>query len=62
MEGRLWLFRKQLVIFDRLKESIARRKLKLANTPFWIKIGPCPPECYKKDLTHAIGSSFGGLL
>ncbi|MBA0881349.1 hypothetical protein Goshw_019997 [Gossypium schwendimanii] len=29
---------------------------------FWLKIGPCPPECYKKDLTHAIGSTFRGII
>ncbi|MBA0611402.1 hypothetical protein Godav_012094, partial [Gossypium davidsonii] len=29
---------------------------------FWLKIGPCPPECDKKDLTHAIRSTFGGIL
>ncbi|MBA0554508.1 hypothetical protein Golob_013606, partial [Gossypium lobatum] len=29
---------------------------------FWLKIGPCPPECDKKDLTHAIGSTFGGII
>ncbi|MBA0648205.1 hypothetical protein Goklo_015972 [Gossypium klotzschianum] len=25
-------------------------------------IGPCLPECEKKDLMHAIGSTFGGIL
>ncbi|MBA0576238.1 hypothetical protein Golob_024300 [Gossypium lobatum] len=25
-------------------------------------IGPCPLECNKKDLTHAVGSTFGGVI
>ncbi|MBA0845746.1 hypothetical protein Goarm_023033, partial [Gossypium armourianum] len=25
-------------------------------------IGPCPSECNKKDLTHAVGSTFGGVI
>ncbi|PPS14613.1 hypothetical protein GOBAR_AA05992 [Gossypium barbadense] len=25
-------------------------------------LGPCPPECDKKDLMHAIGSTFGGVI
>ncbi|MBA0735211.1 hypothetical protein Gogos_019075, partial [Gossypium gossypioides] len=30
--------------------------------PFWIKIGPCLPEFDKKDLLHAIGVTFRGVL
>lgn len=26
-----------------------------------MKVGSCSPECDKKDLMHAIGSTFGGL-
>ncbi|PPS01723.1 hypothetical protein GOBAR_AA18948 [Gossypium barbadense] len=62
MEGRPWLFRKQLIIFDRLKEATKRRNIKLVFSQFWLKIGPCPSECEKKDLMHAIGSTFGGVM
>lgn len=62
MAGRPRLFRKQLILFERLLEPVDRQKLKLVMTPLWVKIGPCPPEFDKKDLMHAVGSTFGGLL
>lgn len=31
-------------------------------SPFWVKVGPCLLECEKKDLMHAIISTFGGVL
>ncbi|MBA0809184.1 hypothetical protein Gohar_024856 [Gossypium harknessii] len=62
MEGRPWFFRKQLIIFDWLLKSVERNKIQLVYSPFWLKFGPCPPECYKKDLIHAIGSTFGGIF
>ncbi|PPD86454.1 hypothetical protein GOBAR_DD16607 [Gossypium barbadense] len=57
-----WLFRRQLIIFDRLKEATKRSKIKLIFSPFWLRIGPCPPECEKKNLMHVVGSTFGGIL
>lgn len=62
MEGRPWLFRKQLIIFERLLEPTEWSKISLVKFLFWIKIGPCPPECDKKDLMHVIGLTFGGVL
>lgn len=62
MEGRSWLFRRQLIVFYRIYEPTERMKLKLVHSPFWLKFGPYPPECDKKDLMHAICSNFGGLL
>ncbi|PPS03139.1 hypothetical protein GOBAR_AA17528 [Gossypium barbadense] len=62
MNGRSWLFRKELIIFERLIEAIERSKIKLICSPFWLRVSSCPPECEKKDLTHAIGSTFGGIL
>ncbi|MFQ6640729.1 hypothetical protein Gotur_014518 [Gossypium turneri] len=62
MEGRPWFFRKQLIIFDWLLKSVERNKIQLVYSLFWLKFGPCPPECYKKDLIHAIGSTFGGVI
>lgn len=62
MDGRPLLFPKQLVILDHLIEPISRKKLQLLKTPIWVMAGPCPPECDRKDIMHAIGSSFGGLL
>lgn len=58
MEGRPWLFRRQLIIFDRLKEATERRNIKLVFSLFWLKIGHCPLECEKKDFMHAIGFYF----
>lgn len=61
MEGRPWLFRRQLIVFDR-NEPTEQMKLRFVHSPFWLKFGPCSPECDKKDLMHAIGSSFEGLI
>ncbi|MBA0735263.1 hypothetical protein Gogos_019127 [Gossypium gossypioides] len=44
---------------DKLME---RSSLRLVNSSFWLKAGPCLLECEKKDLTHAIGSTFGGII
>ncbi|MFQ6668324.1 hypothetical protein Gotur_034011 [Gossypium turneri] len=59
MEGQPWLFRKKLVIFDRLTKPMERDQIRLVSSPFWIKIGPCLPEFDKKDLLHAIRVTFG---
>ncbi|MBA0629341.1 hypothetical protein Godav_023919 [Gossypium davidsonii] len=62
MEGRLWLFRKSVILFDRLIKPIKRAQIRLTLSPFWIKIGSCLPEFDKKDLLHAIGVTFGGVI
>ncbi|MBA0672813.1 hypothetical protein Goklo_007338 [Gossypium klotzschianum] len=62
LEGRPWLFRKSLILFDRLCQAVERDQIKLTSSPFWIKIELCFPEFDKKDLLHAIGSTFGGVL
>lgn len=62
MNGRPWFFRKQLIIFDRLKKSVERNKIRLVSSPFWLKVGPCLPECDRKDLMHVVGSTFGGII
>ncbi|MBA0818733.1 hypothetical protein Gohar_021793, partial [Gossypium harknessii] len=62
MECQPWLFRKQLILFDRLSKPMARDQIRLVSSPFWIKIGPCLPEFDKKDLLHAIGVTFRGVL
>lgn len=62
LEGQPQLFRRQLVIFDRLLEPMERSKIRLVAYPFWVKVGPCPLECDQKDLMHTIGSTFGGVL
>ncbi|KAH1073221.1 hypothetical protein J1N35_025549 [Gossypium stocksii] len=62
MEGQPWLFRKNLIIFDRLTKPMDRSQIKLTSAPFWIKIGLCPPEFDKEDLLHAIGVTFGGII
>ncbi|KAH1082144.1 hypothetical protein J1N35_021905 [Gossypium stocksii] len=62
MEGWPWLFRKNLILFDRLVKLMERSQIWLSSSPFWIKIGPCLPEFDKKDLLHAIGVAFGGVI
>ncbi|MBA0823754.1 hypothetical protein Goarm_020460, partial [Gossypium armourianum] len=59
---RPWLFRRNLVIFKKLDKAMERSNLHLVEFPFWLKIGHCPPECENKDLTHAIGSTFEGII
>ncbi|MBA0607493.1 hypothetical protein Godav_019784 [Gossypium davidsonii] len=59
---RPWLFRQNLVIFKKLDKAMERSNLHLVEFPFWLKIGSCPPECENKDLTHAIGSTFEGII
>lgn len=44
------VFRHKLVLFYRIKEPIERKKIRLSKSPFWVKVGPCPLECEKKDL------------
>ncbi|MBA0693977.1 hypothetical protein Goari_004313, partial [Gossypium aridum] len=62
MEGQPWLFRKHLIIFDQLTKSMERDQIRLVSSLFWIKIGPCSPKFDKKDLLHAIGVTFGGVI
>ncbi|MBA0728204.1 hypothetical protein Golax_001125, partial [Gossypium laxum] len=62
MEGRTWLFRKSLILFDKLTQSLEISQIRLHLSPFWLKISPCLPEFDKKDLLHAIGVTFGGVL
>lgn len=62
LEGRPWFFRRNLIIFYRLLGPIDRSQIKLVLTPFWLKLGPCLLECNKKDLMHAVCSTFGGLI
>ncbi|MBA0788061.1 hypothetical protein Gotri_027751, partial [Gossypium trilobum] len=62
MEGQPWLFRKNLIIFDQIFKSIKRDQITLVSSSFWIKIGPCLPEFDKKDLLHAVGVTFGGVI
>ncbi|KAA3482895.1 reverse transcriptase [Gossypium australe] len=62
LEGQPWMFRKQLVIFDRLIRTTERSRIKFVSSLFWLKIGSCPPEFDKKDLMHAIGVTFGGIV
>lgn len=60
MKGRPWLFQKQLIVFDRLTETVDREKIQLVESPYWIKIGSYPLECDCKYLMHVVGSTFRG--
>nr|KJB60578.1 hypothetical protein B456_009G313400 [Gossypium raimondii] len=62
MEGQPWLFRKNLITFDRIFKPTTRDQITLVSSPFWIKIGPCLPVFDKKDLLHAVGVTFGGVI
>nr|KJB18771.1 hypothetical protein B456_003G068500 [Gossypium raimondii] len=44
---------------DKLME---RSSLRLVNSSFGLKAGPCLLECKRNNLTHAIGSTFGGII
>ncbi|MFQ6628760.1 hypothetical protein Gotur_007606 [Gossypium turneri] len=48
MEGQPWLFRKHLIIFDRLIKPMERDQIRLVSSPFWIKIGPVYQSLIKK--------------
>lgn len=50
LEGRPWLFRWQLIIFERLLQPINQSQIHLVMSPFWIKVGSCPSECNRKRL------------
>lgn len=46
---------------EKLIGPLDREKVELVMSPLWLNIGPCPPECDKKDLMHAVGVTNGGL-
>lgn len=62
LEGRPWLFWKQMIIFDKLTKLVERNKIRLVINPFWIKVSPCLSKCGRKDLMHAIETTFGGVI
>lgn len=62
LEGRPWFFRKQVVIFYRIFDPIERARVRLVETPIWLKVGPCSPGCDKKNLAFAIGTTFGRIM
>ncbi|MFQ6634170.1 hypothetical protein Gotur_011823 [Gossypium turneri] len=54
----IWKTRKKFEI----QLAVERDQIRLISSPFWIKIDFCFPEFDKKDLLHAIGATFGGVL
>ncbi|MBA0679210.1 hypothetical protein Goari_010997 [Gossypium aridum] len=62
LEGKPWLFRKSIILFDKLFQAMERDQIRLISSPFWMKIDSCFLEFDKKDLLHAIGATFGGVL
>ncbi|MBA0576851.1 hypothetical protein Golob_027514, partial [Gossypium lobatum] len=63
LEGKPWLFhKKSIILFDRLFQAMERDHIRLISSPFWMKTNSCFPEFDKKDLLHAIGATFGGVL
>ncbi|MBA0701079.1 hypothetical protein Goari_027451 [Gossypium aridum] len=62
MEGRPWLFCKSLILFNRLSQEVERDQISINSSPFWIKIDSHLPDFDKKDLMHAIGVTFGGVI
>lgn len=62
LDGRPWLFRRKVVLFDRITEAMDRKKIRLLMSPYWVRIGPYPPECDPKELMYAIDSTFDSLL
>lgn len=55
-------FRKSLILFDRLTQSVEISQICLNSSSVWLKIGSCLPEFDKKDLLHVIGITFGGVI
>ncbi|MBA0870847.1 hypothetical protein Goshw_017916 [Gossypium schwendimanii] len=62
LEGRPWFFRNSVILFDRLCQAVDRDQIRLTSSPYWMKIDSISPEFDKKDLMHAIGATFGGVL
>ncbi|PPD97500.1 hypothetical protein GOBAR_DD05458 [Gossypium barbadense] len=62
LEGKPWLFRKSFILFNRLSQEMERDQISLTSSPFWIKIDSHLPEFDKKDLMHAIGVTFEGVI
>ncbi|PPD75041.1 hypothetical protein GOBAR_DD28036 [Gossypium barbadense] len=62
LEGRPLQFRKNLNLFNKLSQEMERDQISLTSSLFWLKIDSLLPEFDKKDLPHAIGVTFGGLL
>lgn len=50
------------MLFQRVTSSVERDQVKLVESSLWLKVDPCPPDCDKKYLAHAVGSTFGGIL
>ncbi|MBA0853217.1 hypothetical protein Goshw_014974, partial [Gossypium schwendimanii] len=48
LEGRPWLFRKSIILFDRLCQAVKRDQIRLISSPFWMKIDSCFSEFDKK--------------
>ncbi|MBA0780606.1 hypothetical protein Gotri_004690 [Gossypium trilobum] len=62
LEGRPWFFRNNVILFDRLCQAVDRDQIRLTSSPYWMKIDSISPKFDKKDLMHAIGATFGGIL
>lgn len=43
-------------------DPIKLAKVRLVETPIWLKMGLCPPDYDKKDLAHVVGVTFGVIL
>ncbi|MBA0820419.1 hypothetical protein Gohar_022114, partial [Gossypium harknessii] len=56
-KGEISLLEEELV-----QLSVKNSMVRLVASPFWLKIGHCLPECDKKDLMHAIGLTFRGVI
>lgn len=52
----------KLVLLERLTSLLDRDLIRLVRSSFWVKVGPCPLKCDKKDLMHVFVLTFGGLL
>ncbi|MBA0702150.1 hypothetical protein Goari_022631, partial [Gossypium aridum] len=66
IEGRPWLFRKILILFNRLIQSVERYQIWLNSSPFWLKvkaqcfyIGGSEVEAIKDKITGEVNSLKG---
>lgn len=62
LEGKPWLFKKQLILFNRILELIEQIRIRLVKSPFWLKVDPCALECDRKNLMHTISLTFGRVI
>lgn len=50
------------LFFGILIKAMGNSRIRLVETPLWLKVEPCPPDCDKKDHVHVVGATLGGIF